>query len=219
VEGPILRRDSTLESINWSQQGKPHAIFQSVVAIMAQVSPPAPPAEWPTDASHYELIGKIGQGAFASVWGARTKMNNAGGDSSSRECAVKVLNLDHIDSNLSEIRLEVQAMRLSSHPNVLACHTAFVKGTDLWLVTQIMRKGSSLHSLQTARRSYRDRGLPCRMEDHILYVFHETLLGLKYIHDNGQIHRDIKYVHLVLNRMVCVSWKSGFSALNRLGFC
>lgn len=162
----------------------------------------AAPAEWPTDASHYELMGKIGQGAFATVWGARTKLedgNNGEPQQPQRYCGVKVLNLDHIDSNLAEIRLEVQAMRLSSHPSVLVCHTAFVTGTDLWLVTQIMRKGSSLHCLQSARRSYRDRGLSIRMEDHILYIFHETLLGLKYMHENGQIHRDIKAGNILLD--------------------
>ena len=160
-----------------------------------------PPVEWPTDASHYELIGKIGQGAFASVWGARTK------EAERRECAVKVLNLDHIDTNLSEIRQEVQSMRLSSHPNVLTCHTAFVKHTDLWLVTQIMRKGSSLHSLQTARRCYQEQNKPCKMENHILYIIRETLLGLKYIHDNGQIHRDIKAGNILLdgNGDVCIA--------------
>ena len=42
-------------------------------------------------------------------------------------------------------------MRLSSHPNVLVCHTSFVRDTDLWLVTQLMSKGSSLHCLQHAR--------------------------------------------------------------------
>ena len=178
-----------------------------------QPPPPPPPAvEWPTDASHYELLGKIGQGAFATVWGARTKELPAGEGTTAvaegeqeqqpRYCAVKVLNLDHIDSNLAEIRLEVQAMRLSSHPNVLACHAAFVKGTDLWLVTQIMSKGSSLHSLQSARRSYREQnlstGMPS-MEPHILYILHETLLGLKYMHENGQIHRDIKAGNILLD--------------------
>jgi len=161
-----------------------------------------PPFEWPTDASQYELMGKIGQGAFASVWGARIKNDatESSSNSSSKYCAVKVLNLDHIDSNLAEIRLEVQAMRLSSHPNVLPCHTAFVQGTDLWLVTQIMRKGSSLHCLQSARRLCRDQNRTCcKMEPHILYILHETLLGLKYMHDNGQIHRDIKAGNILLD--------------------
>jgi serine/threonine protein kinase len=30
------------------------------------------------------------------------------------------------------------------------------------------------------------------MEGHILYILRETVLGLKYLHDNHQIHRDVK---------------------------
>lgn len=156
-------------------------------------------SEWPTDPALYELIGKIGQGAFASVWRANAQ-DPAGDEQKKRECAIKVLNLDHVDSNLNEIRLEVQAMRLSSHPNILQCHAAFVKATDLWLVTQLMRKGSSLHCLDGARRKYRELGRPAqKMEDHILYILHETLLGLQYIHDNGQIHRDIKAGNILID--------------------
>ena len=152
---------------------------------------PVAPVEWPTGPESYEFIGKIGQGAFATVWKAKTREG--------RECAVKVLNLDHVDSNLSEIRQEVQAMCLSAHPNVLTCCTAFVNDTNLWLVTPLMKKGSSLHCLQTARRTMRQQGEQPRMEDHILYILHETLLGLQYIHDNGQIHRDIKAGNILLD--------------------
>lgn len=148
--------------------------------------------DWPADPASYDLLGKIGQGAFATVWRATTK---PGG----KDCAVKVLNLDHVDTNLSEIRLEVQAMRLSSHANILTCYTAFVNNTSLWLLTPLMSKGSSLHCLQTARRKLRQQNMQCKMEDHILYVIHETLLGLQYIHDNGQIHRDIKAGNILLD--------------------
>lgn len=131
-------------------------------------------------------------------------------------------------------------MRLSSHPNVLVCHTSFVRDTDLWLVTQLMSKGSSLHCLQSARArlltdaaaaqsqgggggdtfgastfSYTsddavlEGGLTAHaamiapeslvFEACITYILYETILGLKYIHDNGQIHRDIKAGNLLLD--------------------
>jgi serine/threonine-protein kinase OSR1/STK39 len=166
-------------------------------------------AEWPTEAAKYDLIGKIGQGAFASVWRAATTVTLPNAPASaaasgekkqqSEECAIKILNLDHVDSNLSEIRLEVQAMRLSSHPNVLSCFTAFVHSTDLWLVTQLMRKGSSLHCIQGARRRLRRENKMIKMEEHILFIMHQTLLGLQYIHENGQIHRDIKAGNILLD--------------------
>jgi serine/threonine-protein kinase OSR1/STK39 len=153
--------------------------------------------EWPADASLYKLIGKIGQGAFATVWKARRT------DNEHVVCSVKVLNLDHSESNLDEIRKEVQTMRLSSHPNVLTCYTAFVNQRNLWLITPIMQKGSSLHTLQSARRALRKRtngeGPIPSMEEHIMYIIHETLLGLQYIHENGQIHRDIKARNILVD--------------------
>jgi serine/threonine-protein kinase OSR1/STK39 len=148
--------------------------------------------EWPTQALAYDFIGRIGHGAFATVWKARNKEDQ-------RYCAVKVLNLDHVDTNLSEIRLEVQAMKLSSHPNILTCHTAFVNDTQLWLVTPLMDRGSSLFCLQSARNRLRQEGKPFSMEPHIFYIIHETILGLQYIHANGQIHRDIKAGNILLD--------------------
>jgi len=171
-------------------------------------------AEWPTDPSLYELVGKIGQGAFATVWKATRKEPADGENSNSDDntnnkthvCAVKVLNLDHVDTNLAEIRLEVASMRLLSHPNVLTCYTAFANDRNLWLVTPLMTKGSSLHSLQAARRALRKQQRETgtappvlNMEQHIMYIMHETLLGLQYIHENGQIHRDIKAGNILLD--------------------
>jgi serine/threonine-protein kinase OSR1/STK39 len=136
--------------------------------------------------------------------------------------------------HIIDIRLEVQTMRLSLHPNVLVCHTSFIHDTHLWLVTQLMSKGSSLHCLQSARAqlltnassasnnneqsrpyyytsddSVLEGGLTAYaslvspesllFEAHITYILYETLLGLKYIHDNGQIHRDIKAGNLLLD--------------------
>ena len=96
-------------------------------------------------------------------------------------------------------------MRLSSHPNVLNCYTSFVMGTTLWLVTQFMSKGSSLACIQAfakiSKRNESERRITGggMVENIITYILHQTLLGLKYIHDNGQIHRDIKAGNILLH--------------------
>lgn len=165
-----------------------------------------PSYEWPTDSNQYELVGKIGQGAFATVWKAirRSSENSTNAPSEeTRVCAVKILDLDHVDTNLSEIRQEVQAMRLLSHENVLTCYTAFVDNRNLLIVTPLMSKGSSLHSLSVARRvmtrNKQRNTYDTTIEQHIRHILHETLLGLQYIHENGQIHRDIKGGNVLLD--------------------
>jgi len=97
-------------------------------------------------------------------------------------------------------------MRLSKNENILACHTSFIHHTNLWLVMQLMDRGSSLHCLENARVLYNplnnvgeSKLKEINMEEHISYILHETLLGLKYIHDNGQIHRDVKAGNILLD--------------------
>ena len=82
---------------------------------------------WPVDYNSYTILGKVGQGAFASVWRAEcvfdktvedetqtggnlevspvTANHEKGEGGSSAEdrelCAIKVLDLEHVDTNFS----------------------------------------------------------------------------------------------------------------------
>lgn len=171
-----------------------------------------PSTDWPVEAAHYNILGKIGKGAFASVYKAKTKCTDQ------KLCGIKIINLEHVDTNFVDIRLEVQTMRLSQNENILSCYTSFIHHTNLWLVMQLMDKGSSLYCLQKARILYHplnqvnqaisapvegeeSKQLPkaTDLELHITYILYQTILGLQYIHSHGQIHRDIKASNLLLD--------------------
>jgi serine/threonine-protein kinase OSR1/STK39 len=110
--------------------------------------------------------------------------------------ALKVMDLEHITTEISEISKEVQMMRMCSHANVLCCHASFVSKSELLLVMPLMEKGSCLHIMHAAKQFGLGEGLA---EEWLGYVLFEVLQGLNYLHENGHIHRDIKAGNILLD--------------------
>mmetsp|Transcript_19059 Transcript_19059/g.24703 ORF Transcript_19059/g.24703 Transcript_19059/m.24703 type:complete len:478 (+) Transcript_19059:78-1511(+) len=145
--------------------------------------------EWPVMASAYKMKQLIGHGAFAKVYVAEIR-----GDS--KRVAIKVMDLDLIAVEITEISKEVQMMRMCAHPNVLCCYSNFVHNSELHLVMPLMEKGSSLHIMHVAK----GKGLCDGMaEEWLGYILFQALQGLRYLHSNGQIHRDIKAGNILLD--------------------
>ncbi|KAL7520203.1 hypothetical protein ACHAWF_000267, partial [Thalassiosira exigua] len=85
------------------------------------IPPPSSPGQtpggtslrWPTVADRYELVDRIGQGAFATVWRARIAAGGGGGegkiqrrksgvdDDERGDCAIKIMDLEHVNINIS----------------------------------------------------------------------------------------------------------------------
>ncbi|OWZ18768.1 STE/STE20/FRAY protein kinase [Phytophthora megakarya] len=145
--------------------------------------------EWPTTASEYQIIEQIGQGAFAKVWKAYCAPKKI-------HVAIKIMDLEKITTSFEDIRAEVQTMKMTNHPNVLKCYCSFVHKDQLWLVTQLMNKGSCLHVMNLLKKKGLGEGLK---EEFVAVILHETLKGLQYFHENGQIHRDIKAGNILLD--------------------
>lgn len=76
-------------------------------------------------------------------------------------------------------------MILIDHPNVLKAHCSFVHGHDLWVVMPYMAGGSCLHIMKSAFSSGFEEVI-------IASILREVLKGLEYLHQHGEIHRDIK---------------------------
>eukprot|EP00903_Cladosiphon_okamuranus_P013273 g12375.t1 len=143
---------------------------------------------WPTGADGYKLDKIIGKGAFATVWKAFCATRGV-------HVAVKVMDLENVTHSFEDIRQEVAVMRMCDHPNVLSCYASFVHENELWLVMEFMSKGSCLHVMNVAKKEGKGDGMK---EECIAYVLKQTLQGLKYFHDQGQIHRDIKAGNILL---------------------
>jgi len=148
---------------------------------------------WPCDSSEYSLEHLIGRGSFAKVYTATCAKKRSDGV---QRVALKVMDLEHITTEIADISKEVQMMRMCHHSNVLCCHASFVSKSELFLVTPLMEKGSCLRIMRVAKQQGRGEGLA---EQWLGYVLFEILCGLGYLHDNGHIHRDIKAGNILLD--------------------
>ena len=150
---------------------------------------------WPLAPDGY-LIAKdaeVGKGAFAKVLQARCESKD------NMRVAIKVMALENITTSMEEIQMEVHAMKMNKHPNVLDLYCCFVVGSELWLVMPLMDKGSCYYAMRCLRKGNVISEGQGFAEDAIVTILRELLQGLVYIHSNQQIHRDIKAGNILIN--------------------
>ncbi|KAI3909576.1 hypothetical protein MKW98_013993 [Papaver atlanticum] len=141
--------------------------------------------KYPIGNEHYELYEEVGQGVSASVYRAICIPNN-------EIVAIKIIDFERHNSDLSNISREAQTMILVDNPNVLRAYCSFVSDHNLWVVMPFMEGGSCLHILKAA---YPD-GFK---ESVIATILREILKGLEYLHQHGHIHRDVKAGNILVD--------------------
>ncbi|XP_050235158.1 uncharacterized protein LOC126683341 isoform X2 [Mercurialis annua] len=141
--------------------------------------------KYPIGAESYVLYEEVGQGVSASVHRALCIPFD-------EIVAIKILDFERDNSDLSNISREVQTMILIDHPNVLKSHCSFVSDHNLWVVMPFMAGGSCLHILKAA--------YPDGFEEVVIAtILREILKGLEYLHHHGQIHRDVKAGNILID--------------------
>ncbi|KAG0224394.1 hypothetical protein BGW42_005104 [Actinomortierella wolfii] len=130
----------------------------------------------------YTLLEKIGTGSFGTVYKA---IHNA----TKQIVAVKQINLEDSDEDISEIQQEIALLSQCDSEYITKYYGSCVKGFKLWIVMEYLAGGSCLDLLKPGPFS----------EDHVAIVLRELLLGLEYLHSEGKIHRDIKAANILLS--------------------
>ncbi|SPO31274.1 probable Ste20-like kinase Don3 [Ustilago trichophora] len=145
-------------------------------------SPPKPIASGKELSEQYELLEKIGAGSFGTVYKAMHK-------ESRQIVAIKQVDLEDSDDDISEIQQEIAHLAQCDSEWVTRYYGSFVKGYKLWIIMEYLAGGSCLDLLKAGAFS----------EAHIAIICRELLLGLEYLHNEGKIHRDIKAANVLLS--------------------
>jgi serine/threonine protein kinase len=129
-------------------------------------------------------VNRIGSGSYGQVFRALCTRQNAQVEA----VAVKVLDLEDTPCDIEEIFKEVHLLSMLQHKNITTYHAVFVSHHVLFIVMPLLSGGSCLSLMRATRpdnRGFED-------ESVIATILREVLTGLRYVHDNGIIHRDIK---------------------------
>lgn len=136
----------------------------------------------------YQLGKLLGRGSFAKVYYGSCLEDQS-------NVAVKVIDKSSaLNGNLMEELLirEVSAMRrLNDHPNILKLYEVLATKSKIYLVMELA-PGGDLYSkiLQRGRMT----------ESVARNYFHQLISAIKFCHDNGVTHRDIKPQNLLLDQ-------------------
>ncbi|VBB29056.1 unnamed protein product [Acanthocheilonema viteae] len=156
-----------------------------------------------TDVCEYWILDEvIGDGAFGSVYKARSKLEPG------RVAAAKAMELE--DDESQDVMVEVSILTQCKHPNIVELYDAFTMGTRITLLLEYCGGGAVDSIMMELSRHL--------TEEQIHYIMKEILKALHFLHGKNVIHRDLKAGNVLLTSDARVKLADfGVSALCKNG--
>jgi serine/threonine-protein kinase 24/25/MST4 len=127
-------------------------------------------------------LERVGKGSFGFVYKGID-------ETTGKFVAIKTVDLRDTIEDLEIIQQEIAFMTQLDSPYVTQYHGSYVVGNDLWIIMDYLG-GGSVYDLLISEHF---------QEKHIAIVIKEVLKGLKYLHSQRKLHRDIKAANILLS--------------------
>lgn len=132
----------------------------------------------------YTLLNKIGEGGFSQVWRGvhrMTKMN----------VAVKAINKFSETYKEEDVAREIDCMKMLDHPYIVKIFEVIEEEKFIFIIMEYLENGTLQQEI------LRQFQLSEKMARKYLI---QLLDAVKYIHEHGILHRDIKAENILLDR-------------------
>lgn len=131
---------------------------------------------------YYELIEKVGVGAYGVVYKAMNKKTE-------QLVAIKIV---PIQGQVPSLRREIAILRECKSEYIVRYLNSFCKENNMWLVMEYCGAGSIIDIMRILHKEHLS-------ELMISVVLRYVLKGMQYLHKNKKIHRDIKAGNVLLD--------------------
>ena len=135
-----------------------------------------------------EIIRLLDKGGFAEVFLAKNQNTN-------ELLALKKINKKNLNNKEKEyLQNEIDILTMIQHPNIVRLVCYFKKNDFIYLVLEYCNGGSLYKNLYEYKNKY---GTPFP-EKLVRHFMKRILLGIKHLHENKIIHRDLKLNNILL---------------------
>ena len=154
-------------------------LSQSYAHLTATTTILSPPATY----NHWKRGSLIGRGAFGAVYESVDLNGNV--------LAAKVLEFCERPPELTTYKEEIDTLRRLNHPNLIKYYGCTEERNTLHIIMELAPGGSLNQLIERYGRL---------SVQHIRNYTKQVLLGLRYLHGSGIVHRDIKSANVLIGK-------------------